>query len=387
MRTFILLSLLLNFKLTAQHLRFSAVQSYVQGKQPGVEFKTDSTFYVSVDVPEGVYRVRVNLGSDEMDTFTQVKAENRRWMTEVVAVPQGNRAFRTFLVHVRTKYLPSGDTVLINPREQGKWIWDGKLTLEFNGKAPAVREIEVSRVRDVPTLFLAGNSTVVDEAHEPWSGWGQMITRFLKPEIAVANYAESGQAANTFVSSRRWAKIMTQMRPGDYVVIEFGHNDQKQKGEGKGPYTSFTSDLKILVDQTRERGAIPILVTPMHRRFFEADGKVKNTHGEYPEAVRSLAKEENVFLIDLTACSAELYESWGEEGSKKAFVHYPANTFPGQKDALADNTHFNSYGAFEIARCVVQGMKVLPLKRYLMENVEFDCQPSPYHSLLKPLGN
>ncbi len=372
---------------SAQHYRFSAVQSFIQGVQPGVEYRTDSAFYVSAEVPEGVYRIRLSLGSDERDSFTQVKAENRRWMTEIVAVPKGKREIRSFLVHVRTKNLPSGDTVLINPREQGKWIWDGKLTLEFNGKDPAVEEVELQRVRDVPMLFLVGNSTVVDEAFEPWTGWGQMITRFLKPEIAVANYAESGQAANTFVSSRRWEKLRSQLRPNDFVLIEFGHNDQKQKGEGKGPFTSFTSDLKFLVDQTREMGGIPILVTPMHRRFFEADGKVKNTHGEYPEAVRALARAENVVLIDLTAMSASLYESWGEEGSKKAFVHYPARTFPGQNDALADNTHFNAYGAYEIAKCIVQGLKTSPLKRYLLENVVFDCKPSPFLSLLKPLGN
>ena len=372
---------------SAQHYRFSAVQSFIQGVQPGVEYRTDSAFYVSAEVPEGVYRIRLSLGTDDRDSFTQVKAENRRWMTEIVAVPKGKREIRSFLVHVRTKNLPSGDTVLINPREQGKWIWDGKLTLEFNGKDPAVEEVELQRVRDVPMLFLVGNSTVVDEAFEPWTGWGQMITRFLKPEIAVANYAESGQAANTFVSSRRWEKLRSQLRPNDFVLIEFGHNDQKQKGEGKGPFTSFTSDLKFLVDQTREMGGIPILVTPMHRRFFEADGKVKNTHGEYPEAVRALARAENVVLIDLTAMSASLYESWGEEGSKKAFVHYPARTFPGQNDALADNTHFNAYGAYEIAKCIVQGLKTSPLKRYLLENVVFDCKPSPFLSLLKPLGN
>lgn len=387
MRSLFIALFLMGSSASAQHLRFSAVQSYVQGQQPGTEFRTDSTFYVSAEVPEGVYRVRVSLGSDERDSDTQVKAENRRWMTEMVAVPKGKREFKTFLVHVRNKNLPSGDTVLINPRERGKWIWDGKLTLEFNGSAPAVQEVEINRVKDVPTLFLVGNSTVVDEAHEPWTGWGQMIPRFLKPDIAVANYAESGQAANTFVSSRRWEKIRSQLRPNDYVLIEFGHNDQKQKGEGKGPFTSFTADLKYLIDQTRAKGAIPILVTPMHRRFFEADGKVKNTHGDYPEAVRVLARAEQVGLIDLTEKSAVLYESWGEEGSKGAFVHYPENTFPGQTEALADNTHFNAYGAYEIAKCIAQEMKRLPLKRYVQEGVWFDCLPSPFLSLLKPLGN
>jgi lysophospholipase L1-like esterase len=191
------------------------------------------------------------------------------------------------------------------------------------------------------------------------------------------------------------------MRKGDYLFIEFGHNDQKQKGEGKGPYTSYKSDLKYLASKTREKGAIPVLVTSMHRRFFDDNGKVKNTHGDYPDAVRQLAKEENITLIDLNNMSATLYEAWGVEGSKRAFVYYPAGTFPNQKEPLADNTHFNPYGGTEIARCILKGMidNNLPVKKYIRKDVrpfdpahpddpdKFGIPATPFSSMVKPDGN
>ena len=134
------------------------------------------------------------------------------------------------------------------------------------------------------------------------------------------------------------------MKKGDWLFIEFGHNDQKQTGPGKGPYDSYTESLKQLITGTREKGGIPVLVTPMHRRRFDEKGQVINTLGDYPDAMRQMAKQEQVPLIDLNAMSKILYEAWGAEQSTRAFVHYPAGTFPGQTEALADNTHFNAYG-------------------------------------------
>ena len=360
-----------------------------------------SPFFVSVNVPEGNYRVKVVLGNDKTESVTTVKAENRRLMLENVRVSKGKSSEHTFLVNIRDYRLDSGDTVKINPREYRKLIWDDKLTLEFNGINPSVRSISIEPAGDVPTVFLAGNSTVVDEAREPWCGWGQMITRFFTPEVAVANYAESGQAADTFVSSRRLEKLLSKIRKGDYLFIEFGHNDQKQRGEGKGPFTSYKNNLKYLADRAREKGAFPVLISPMHRRFFDENGKVVNTHGEYPAAVRQLAQEENIPLIDLTAMSAVLYQAWGVEGSKKAFVHFPEGTFPGQEKALADNTHFNPYGGYQIARCIVKGIVDgdIPLKKYMIKGLEkydpakpddfagFRVPPSPFVSMEKPLGN
>jgi len=322
-------------------------------------------------------------------------------MLRNIRTAPGDSPTYTFAVNIRNKKIGENDSVRINPREIGKLIWDDKLTLEFNGKKPSVRQITIVPANDLPVIFLAGNSTVVDEGMEPWCGWGQVIPDFFTEEVAVANYAESGQAANTFVSSRRLDKLLTQIKPGDYLFIEFGHNDQKQTGEGKGPYTSYKSDLRYLVDQARSYGAHPILVTPMHRRRFDENGKVINTHGEYPDAVRQLAEEGQVPLIDLSSMSRVLYEAWGVEGSKQGFVHYPAGTFPGQETALEDNTHFNMYGGFQIAQCILRGLIELdsPLTKYIRKEFKgydpaipddpasFHIPPTPFASGEKPLGN
>lgn len=397
-----------NFSFTGHRAGYRQVTpatKYSQSSPFGYDLGTvqgnGKPFFFSVDLPEGNHRVTVTLGSNEADSRTTVKAESRRLMLENIAVPKGQTTRHTFVVNIRNTQIDETTTVNIKPREIGKLIWDNKLTLEFNGSNPAVASLEIEEAPTLPTLFLAGNSTVVDEADEPWCGWGQMFTRFFTPDVAVANYAESGLAANTFVSSGRLAKLLSQMKAGDYLFIEFGHNDQKQKGEGKCPYTSYKADLKHLVQAARSKQATPILVTPMHRRAFNAEGKVINTHGDYPDAVRQLAREEGVHLIDLTAMSATLYEAWGTEGSKRAFVHYPAGTFPGQDQPLQDNTHFNPYGAYQIAKCILKGIVQadVPLSRHispdfqdfdpaLPDDVEaFSLPPTPFSSVLKPDGN
>lgn len=358
-------------------------------------------FFFSVDVPEGNYLVRVVLGSKDASSNTTVKAESRRLMLKNIETKKGEFITHEFAVNIRNTKISETESVKIKPREIGKLIWDNKLTLEFNGDNPSVQSIEIKSADNLVTLFLAGNSTVVDEANEPWCGWGQMFPLFFTSKVAIANYAESGEAANTFVSSKRFAKLLTKIKKGDYLFIEFGHNDQKQKGEGKGPYTSYKSDLKYLVDEARAKGANPVLVTSMHRRSFDEKGKVINTHGEYPNAVRLLAKEENVPLIDLNNMSKDLYEAWGVEGSKKAFVHYPAGTFPGQDKALEDNTHFNPYGGYQIARCIIKGIidADLPIEKYIKKEYRnynpahpdafetFHIPLTPFSSTIKPDGN
>ena len=385
----------------------SVPSNTIYGENPvyGYDLNTNpidgNPFFFSVDVPEGNYKVTVVLGSDKGESNTTVKAESRRLMLANIKTSKGKYSAHTFAVNIRNTKIGDTDSVRIKKRETGKLIWDDKLTLEFNGKNPAVAKIEIEKADNIPTIFLAGNSTVVDEAEEPWCGWGQIFPGFFTSDIAIANYAESGEAANTFVTSKRFAKLLSKMRKGDYLFIEFGHNDQKQKGEGKGPYTSYKSDLKYLASKTREKGAIPVLVTSMHRRFFDDNGKVKNTHGDYPDAVRQLAKEENITLIDLNNMSATLYEAWGVEGSKRAFVHYPAGTFPNQKEPLADNTHFNPYGGTEIARCILKGMidNNLPVKKYIRKDIrpfdpahpddpdKFGIPATPFSSMVKPDGN
>jgi lysophospholipase L1-like esterase len=213
------------------------------------------------------------------------------------------------------------------------------------------------KVDNIPTVFLLGDSTVCDQPREPYNSWGQMLTRFFKPGIAVANHAESGESLRSSLTARRLDKVLSLMKPGDYLFIQYAHNDEKEKGEGVGAFTTYKADLKRFVIASRKLGGIPVLLTPVQRRTFDENGKITNSHGDYPEAVRRLAQEERVPLIDLHAMSTVFYEALGPDKSKLAF-----------KDG--DGTHHNNYGSYELAKCVVAGIKAnrLRLAKYLVRD-------------------
>jgi lysophospholipase L1-like esterase len=304
------------------------------------------------------------------------------------------------VVDVRTPKINATEQIRLKERELKYLNWDNKLTLEFNGDYPCVSEIEI-READLPTIFLAGNSTVTDQENEPWASWGQMFPCFLKPEAVVANYAESGESLRSFRGEKRLQKLLSMMKSGDYLFIEFAHNDQKQGGSHVEAFTTYKDELKFFIDGARKKGGKPVLVTSMHRRRFDDNGQIINTLENYPEAMRQTAIEENVPLIDLNAMSKQLYEALGPENSKKAFVHYPANTYPGQVKALADDTHFNPYGAYELAKCIAESIRKNnpDLAKYLVDGLpafdpehpdpvnEFYWYESPSMNLIKPDGN
>ena len=317
-------------------------------------------FYFSVRVPDGNYRVSVVLGSKKRAGETTVRAEGRRLMVENVITKKGKTTTCEFTVNKRTPQIDEKNRVRIKDREKDYLTWDDKLTLEFNGQMPTVQSIHIERADDVPTIYLCGNSTVVDQSYEPWASWGQMITRWFDSGVCISNHAESGLTARTFLASGRLDKILTTLKAGDIVIAEFGHNDEKEKRAGDGAWYSYSRNLKIFADRVREKGGTIIFVTPTARRLFKPDHQTLDyTHGEYPEAMRTVAKREGVELIELNGMTRTFYEALGEEGSKKALVHYPANTFPNQSKALADNTHFNPYGAWEVAKMIVMGLKQL----------------------------
>lgn len=362
--------------------------------------KSNKPFLFSVKVPDGNYRVTVTLGSKNSEGSTVVRAESRRLFYEAVHTKKGEMKTVIFTVNKRNDIIKGSQRVKLRERERDRLTWDDKLTLEFNGDAPRVSQISIDRVNDVPTVFLCGNSTVVDQANEPWASWGQMIPRFFNEQIAFANYAESGLTAKSFIGDRRLEKIMTQIKPGDYLVFEFGHNDQKEKFAGNGAYYSFSYYLKQFIDKARSKGAIPILVTPTCRRRFEK-GKVKNTHGLYPLAVRDIASREQLPLIDLQEMTMTMVNAAGEKESKSMYVHYPMGTFECQTKELADNTHFSTFGAYEVAKCVVEGIKRLdlPIVKYIRKDYtafdpahpdkkeSFTWPLSPFCDAVKPAGN
>ena len=334
----------------------------------------EGPFLFSVAVPAGNYEVTLILGDKAGESTTTVKAESRRLMLEGVHTTTGSYATRTFAVNVRTPEIASGGKVKLKSREIGYLHWDDKLTLEFNDSRPCVCGIEIRKANDsVVTVYLAGDSTVTDQPREPWNSWGQMLPRFLPPGVAVANHAESGESLRSFVGERRLDQVMSTIKAGDYLFIQFGHNDQKERGAGVGAFTTYKDSLKRFVADTKKHGAFPVLVTPVSRRSFGPDGLVTNSLGDYPEAVRQVAREESVPLVDLNAMSKPFYESLGPEGSKKAFV---------------DNTHHNNYGSYELARCVVEGIKRenLGLARLLDPDVPpFDpAHPDPVASFRVP---
>jgi lysophospholipase L1-like esterase len=359
----------------------------------GSNFAADRAFFFSVAVPEGNYRVVATLGSDTTRTDTTIKAESRRLMVERVRTGPGEVVTRSFTLNVRTPQLPaSGDAkagqVRLDDREQGSLDWDEKLTLEFDGARPSLRTLEITKVADATTVFLAGDSTVTDQATEPWNSWGQMLPRFFTPAVAVANHAESGETLKAFIVERRLEKVLSQLRSGDYLFVQFGHNDMKKNWPATyaDAFTTYRAYLKVFVAEARLRGAIPVLVTPVNRRTFDADGKITNSLGDYPEAVRQVAREERVALIDLNALSKRLYEAMGPALAQKAFV---------------DATHHDNYGSYEVARCVVEGIRAakLGLAGQIAPDVApfdpdhpdpldaFDVPASPGRTMRAPAGN
>ena len=350
--------------------------------------KSNAPFTRNIEVPDGNYKVTIVLGSKKKAGKTVVRAENRRLMVDEVATKKGQFKTVEFVVNKRTPEIEKGKRVKVKDREKNYNTWDNAINLEFTGAAPAVKEVKIERDTTATTIFLCGNSTVVDQPYEPWASWGQMIPRWFGPEVSISNNAESGLTAASFLGSYRLDKILTMMKKGDYVICEFGHNDQKEKMAGAGAWYNFSYNLKVFIDKVRAKGGNIIFVTPTQRRRFDdaTHSKILETHGDYPDAMRAVAKREGVPVIELHDMTRTFFETLGYENSKKALVHYPANTFPGQDKPLADNTHFNPYGAYEIAKMVVMGMKQLnlPIVKYLRSDwKDFNpAQPDDYNKFV-----
>ena len=319
---------------------------------------SNAPFFFSVNVPQGNYNVTVILGDQKGPTVTTIKAESRRLMVKKVATKPGRFIKKKFTICVWHREIKSGGEVILKDRELSKLDWDHKLTIEFNNSHPCVDAIEITPADNVPTVFLAGNSTVTDQQLEPWSCWGQMLPRFFKPgTVAIADMAASGSTLKASVARKRLEKIANMIKPGDYFFIQFADNDQKPGPDHVDPFTSYEQYLKRFINVARSHGATAVLVTPINRHFFNSDGKIRNTLGNYPAAMRQLAKKDHVALIDLNVMSKTMFDAYGPKTSGKLFVQFPAGTFPGVTKELKDNTHFNDFGAYELAKCIVKGIR------------------------------
>lgn len=324
--------------------------------QPDVNLATaDKMFYFSTALPEGNYKVTVTMGHPDVATDVSVKAESRRLMLENVQTKPGEYVTKTFTVNIRTPEYPGGEVKLKGGpplyREdmQEAWDWDKGLTLEFNGEHPSIANLQIEKV-DVPTVFVIGDSTSCNQSAEPYNSWGQSITRFFKPDVAVANHGESGETIWDNLGRHRFDKIWSLMKPGDYLFVTSGHNEPNGKNGNMTFDQRFYDDFKRVVDQARTLGGIPVLVTPISR----APGAP--SLGPYPDELRQLAKDDKVALIDLNSSTATFY---------KAVPDYRV-VFATRTEA----THTGDYGSYEVSKMIMMGIKQnnLPLAKSIVDD-------------------
>jgi lysophospholipase L1-like esterase len=289
------------------------------------------------DVSPGTYDVTVVLGGATAGSTT-VTAETRRTMLGTTVTAAGQQVTKSFTVNVRS---PEGQPTAStgNPG----------LNLYFGGSAPRVSSVTVTPARQ-PQLFLAGDSTVCDQSTRPYTGWGQQLPQYFYQGLSVANYADSGDSSGSFLSdSRLFPTMKPLIRPGDVVLIQFGHNDKQTSA------STFRSNLTKLIDGVEAQGGVPVLVTPIVRRSFNSDGTLNNgtalhvngVGADLPREMRTLAQQQGVKLIDLTALTKRLVEQLGPERSKALYLTNEAS----------DNTHTSEYGADQFAQLVRNDMR------------------------------
>jgi len=311
---------------------------------------SDKPFMFSARVPEGNFNVTVTFGDSTTATTTTFKAESGRLMLERIEVPAGQVVERSFTTNVRTPKLPKLPTNATGREEvsldqfdgSSSRDWDDKLTVEVVSPHAALRSIEIASAPTTPTIFIAGDSTVTDRDGGGDVSWGQLLSVFLKPGVAVSNNAQSGETMKSFMNALRLDKMLSTMKKGDYLFLQFTHNDSKISWPQTyvEPETTYKAYLKVYIAEARLRGATPVLVTAMDRGA-RGTGLPTHGHGGYPQAMREVAQEEHVALIDLYSMSDTFYESAGADAPT----------------ILADGTHSTAYGGYEFAKCIVMGIK------------------------------
>jgi lysophospholipase L1-like esterase len=343
---------------------------FLSGSQP---------FAFSVAVPEGNYEVTVTWGDPAGTSTNTLKAESRRLLLERLVTAPAQQIRQSYPVNVRRPEFGANHRVRLKDREHAYLHWDDRLTLEFNGSRPCVAAVEILPATNLITVYLAGDSTVTDQPFEPWNSWGQMLPRFFTSAVAVANHAESGESIRSSLGARRFDKIFSTIKPGDYLFFQFGHNDMKDRATNA--LAVYRENLKRLVGETRRHGAIPVLITSMERKA----GAQRDTLASYPQTVRDVAAEEKAALIDLHAVSKQLYRALGS--------HLDL--------AFQDGTHHNAYGSYLLAQAVAWGVVQarLDLARHVVAEAaafradqplppaQFNVPPSPAMDRTKPDGN
>jgi lysophospholipase L1-like esterase len=295
-----------------------------------------------LDLPNGIYRVTLLLGDALADTSTFIKAGKGKFVLDTLNVPAGQYLRESFAIRVK----------------------DGQLKLSFSGAAPRINALDIQMDNEALVLFLAGDSTVTDQGEEgyPYAGWGQLLPRCFKAGIAVDNRALSGRSSKSFIEEGHLEGIAADIRPRDYLFIQFGHNDSKTDDlRHTEPFTAYKEHLLRLITVAREAGAYPVLVSSVHRRRFDSEEAIVDTHGDYLIAMRELADTEQVPLIDLAEKSRKLFEAYGSEGSKDLFMWSYPGEFIAHPGGVQDNTHFQILGARLLAELIVEGIREVGL--------------------------
>ncbi len=217
---------------------------------------------------------------------------------------------------------------------------------------------------DKITVYLIGDSTIADKVTTafPETGWGMPFAIFFDSTVVVENHAKNGRSTRTFISENRWQPIVDKLKSGDYVFMQFGHNDESKEKVDR--YTSpedYKKNLSRFISESRNKKAIPVLITPVTRRRFDKEGKIQETHVEYSKLVHEVAKEQNTPIIDLDEKSRALLQQFGEEQSKLLFLQLEAGEHPNYPEGKNDNTHFSELGARKIAQIVLAEIKNLKL--------------------------
>ncbi|PNG24020.1 rhamnogalacturonan acetylesterase [Streptomyces cahuitamycinicus] len=294
------------------------------------------------DVAPGNYTVTAWIGDGAAAGNTSMSVEARRRVLPAVDTAAGTISQHTFTINVRQ---PEGQ-----PTGQGGTGRPG-LDITFAGKAPQLSGLTVQAATDPLVVYLAGDSTTCDQMLAPWTGWGQILPTHVTAGAAIANYGDSGESSGSFLrNSALFPTMKPLIKRGDLVLIQFGHNDKSTSA------SAFRSNLTTMINQVRERGANPVLVTPPVRRHFDGNRltpTARHVNGvgvDLPAETHRVGSQLNVPVIDLTAKSKELVESLGPNASARLYLRE-------EEDGYKDNTHFSEYGAGRMADLVVEGVR------------------------------
>jgi lysophospholipase L1-like esterase len=343
---------------------------------------SDGPISFTVAVPDGNYRVKLTLAGGSEAGATTIKAESRKLIAEQIQLKPGETATRTFTINVRGPRIAGTDqSVMLDPREPPMiWTWDEKLTVTLLGAHPVIQSLEIAPAPDAITVFLIGDSTVTDQVRGDYGTWGQVLPRFFNDKVAIANYAESGETVKAFRHEKRWDKIMSVIKPGDYVFMQFGHNDLNKTGTNamwpatefsgqwsntySAPEGDYKTGLMKYAEEVKAKGGIPVIVSPM-TKVDTRNSTPSNGLGEYPKYALEAAKDAGVASIDLNGLSIKAYTALGGD----------------LRRAVMDGNHSNTYGGYILARCMVEGIRSsgLDLAKYIADDAgSFDPnKPQP----------